>query len=151
MLVVGNLGWGKARPCDLTPSEQYAHISLWCLLDSPLLIGCDMSHLDDFTKNLLSNDEVLEVNQDEMGRQAARVAKTGQLEVWAKDMADGSEAVGLFNRGPEPAKVEATWSDLGLTGKHRARDLWRQVDLGEFKDSVSGTVARHGVLLLRVW
>jgi alpha-galactosidase len=151
MLVIGNLGWGNVRPCDLTPSEQYTHISLWCLLDSPLLIGCDMSHLDDFTKGLLSNDEVLEVNQDELGRQAARVAKSGELEVWAKEMADGSKAVGLFNRGAEPAKVEVKWSDLGLTGRHRVRDLWRQRDLGEFEGSFSGTVSRHGVLLVRVW
>jgi len=151
MLVIGNLGWGNVRPCDLTPSEQYAHISLWCLLDSPLLIGCDMSQLDDFTKGLLSNDEVLEVDQDELGRQATRVAKTGDLEVWAKELADGSMAVGLFNRGSQPATMEVKWSDLGLTRRHRVRDLWRQKDLGEFKGSFGGTVGRHGVLLLRVW
>jgi len=151
MLVIGNLGWGNVRPCHLTPSEQYTHISLWCLLDSPLLIGCDMSHLDDFTKGLLSNDEVLEVNQDELGRQAARIAKSGQLEIWAKDMADGSKAVGLFNRSPEPAQVTVNWSDLGLTGKHRVRDLWRQKDVGEFEGSFTGMVSRHGVLLVRVW
>jgi alpha-galactosidase len=151
MLVIGNLGWGNVRPCHLTPSEQYTHISLWCLLDSPLLIGCDMSALDDFTKGLLSNDEVLEVNQDELGRQAGRIAKSGQVEIWAKDMADGSKAVGLFNRGPEAAQVTATWSDLGLVGRRRVRDLWRQSDLGEFEGSFSGTVSRHGVLLVRVW
>jgi len=151
MLVVGNLGWGSVRPCHLTPSEQYAHISLWCLLDSPLLIGCDISRLDDFTKSLLSNDEVIEVNQDELGRQASRVAQSEQKEVWAKDMADGSKAVGLFNRGDDPVTVTLQWSDLGLTGKHRVRDLWRQQDLGEFEGSFSGTVSRHGVLLVRVW
>ncbi len=150
MLVIGNLGWGTVRPCHLTPSEQYAHITLWCLLDSPLLIGCDMSSLDDFTKGLLSNDEVLEVNQDELGRQAGRVAQANDLEVWAKDMADGSKAVGLFNRGSEAATVEVKWSDLGLSGRHRVRDLWRQSDLGEFEDSFSGVVSRHGALLVRV-
>jgi alpha-galactosidase len=151
MLVIGNLGWGNVRPCDLTPNEQYTHISLWCLLDSPLLIGCDMSHLDEFTKSLLSNDEVLEVNQDELGRQAARVVKSGDLEVWAKEMADGSKAVGLFNRGNDSTKVEVKWSDLGLAGRHRVRDLWRQKDLGEFEGSFDGIVARHGVVLVRVW
>jgi alpha-galactosidase len=151
MLVIGNLGWGNVRPCRLTPNEQYTHISLWCLLDSPLLIGCDMSHLDDFTKGLLSNDEVLEVNQDELGRQAARVSKNGALEVWAKDMADGSKAIGLFNRGPSATTMTVNWSDLGLTSKHRVRDLWRQQDLGEFSDAFSGTVPRHGVLLVRAW
>jgi alpha-galactosidase len=151
MLVIGNLGWGNVRPCDLTPSEQYTHISLWCLLDSPLLIGCDMSHLDEFTRGLLSNDEVLEVNQDQLGRQATRVTKSGEHEVWAKEMVDGSKAVGLFNRGGEPAKVEVKWSDLGLAGRHRVRDLWRQKDLGELQGSFRGTVSRHGVLLVRVW
>ena len=151
MLVVGNLGWGNVRPCQLTPNEQYTHISLWCLLDSPLLIGCDMSRLDDFTKALLSNDEVLEVNQDELGQQAARVAKSGNLEVWAKDMADGSKAIGLFNRGPAATTMTVNWSDVGWANKHRVHDLWRQQDLGEFTDSFSGTVPRHGVLLVRAW
>ncbi|HWD19124.1 MAG TPA: NPCBM/NEW2 domain-containing protein [Verrucomicrobiae bacterium] len=150
MLVVGNLGWGSVRPCHLTPSEQYTHLSLWCLLDSPLLIGCDMSHLDDFTKSLLSNDEVLDVNQDELGRQAARVSQAGKLEVWAKDMADGSKAVGLFNRDDAPAQVTVKWSDLGWTGAHRVRDLWRQADLGPFSDAFTQTIPRHGSFLVRV-
>ena len=73
MLVVGMVGWGNLHPTGLTPNEQYTHISLWCLLASPLLIGCDMAQLDDFTLGLLTNDEVLEVNQDPLGKQAARV------------------------------------------------------------------------------
>jgi len=151
MLVVGRLGWGNLRPTRLTPSEQYTHISLWCLLAAPLLIGCDMSQLDEFTLNLLSNDEVLAVNQDPLGKQAARVSKDDDLEIWAKTMADGSQAVGLFNRGEDKAEVRAAWTALGLTGKHRVRDLWRQKDLGTFADSFSATVPRHGVVMIRVW
>ena len=75
MLVVGMVGWGNLHPTGLTPNEQYTHISLWCLLGSPLLIGCDMAQLDDFTLGLLTNDEVLEVNQDPLGKQAARLVK----------------------------------------------------------------------------
>jgi alpha-galactosidase len=134
----------------LTPNEQYTHISLWCLLAAPLLIGCDMTQLDDFTKNLLSNDEVIEVDQDPLGHQAARIAKNGDLEIWAKDMEDGSKAVGLFNRGEASAQVEVKWADLGLTGKHAVRDLWRQKDAGEFADSFTAEVPRHGVVLVRV-
>jgi alpha-galactosidase len=94
MLVVGFIGWGASQHrTRLTPNEQYTHISLWCLLSAPLLIGCDMTQFDDFTLSLLTNDEVLDVNQDPLGRQAAPVAN---LEVWAKDMEDGSKAVGLF-------------------------------------------------------
>jgi alpha-galactosidase len=152
MLVVGKVGWGPSlHPTHLSPNEQYTHISLWCLLAAPLLIGCDMTQLDDFTLNLLSNDEVLEVDQDPLGHQAARVAQNGQLEVWAKDMEDGSKAVGLFNRGYSETPVTANWSDLGLTGKQKLRDLWRQQDLGEFTGSFTAAVPRHGVVLVRIW
>lgn len=152
MLVVGMVGWGpRLHPTRLSPNEQYTHISLWCLLDSPLLIGCDMTELDDFTMSLLTNDEVLEVSQDPLGKQAGRVAKSGNLEVWAKDMEDGSKAVGLFNRGRDSARVAASWSDLGLSGKQKVRDLWRQKDLGKFSEKFETTVPRHGVVLVRIW
>jgi alpha-galactosidase len=152
MLVVGKVGWGPSlHPTRLTPNEQYTHISLWCLLAAPLLIGCDMTQLDEFTLSLLTNDEVLEVNQDPLGRQAARVAQNGQLEVWVKDMEDGSKAVGLFNRGYSKASVTANWADLGLAGKQKVRDLWRQKDIGEFTGSFTASVPRHGVVLLRIW
>ncbi len=152
MLVVGMVGWGpRLHPTHLSPNEQYTHISLWCLLDSPLLIGCDMTQLDDFTLSLLTNDEVLEVNRDPLGRQAGRVAKDGDLEIWAKDMEDGSKAVGLFNRGRESARVTANWSDLGLTGKQKVRDLWRQKDLGKFSNKFEADVSKHGVVLVRIW
>lgn len=150
MLVVGKLGWGRLRPTRLTPNEQYTHISLWCLLSSPLLIGCDMSQLDDFTLSLLSNDDVLAVSQDPLGRQASRISQDGDLEIWAKDMEDSSKAVGLFNRGEGEASIELKWSQLGMSGKHRVRDLWRQKDLGAFPNSYETPVPRHGVILLRV-
>ncbi len=151
MLVVGKVGWGPSlHPTRLSPNEQYTHISLWCLLASPLLIGCDMTQMDDFTMNLLTNDEVLEVNQDPAGRQAGRVSQDGRLEVWAKDMEDGSKAVGLFNRGELEAPVKATWQALGIKGRHKVRDLWRQKDLGEFSDHFEAKIARHGVVLVKI-
>jgi alpha-galactosidase len=110
-----------------------------------------MSQLDPFTLNLLSNDEVLDVDQDPLGNQATRIVKNGETEVWAKKMADGSMAVGLFNRGEMPAEVTATWQDLGLTGRHRVRNLWRQKNAGEFDASFSATVPRHGVCLVRIF
>jgi len=151
MLVVGYVGWSaKVRPTRLSPNEQYTHISLWCLLCAPLLIGCDMTKLDPFTLGLLTNDEVLEVNQDALGRQAARVAKDGSLEVWAKDLEDGSKAVGLFNRGEDEAKVTARWSDLGLDAKQKVRDLWRQKNLGTYNGQFQTMVPRHGVVLIKL-
>ena len=116
MLVVGKVGWGRLHPTLLSPNEQYTHISLWCLLASPLLIGCDMTQLDEFTLGLLENDEVIDINQDPFGRQAARIAKNDMLEVWAKDLEDGSKAVGLFNRGSGEETITVNWADLGRHG-----------------------------------
>lgn len=151
MLVVGQVGWGpQLHPTRLTPNEQYTHISLWCLMASPLLIGCDMTQFDPFTLSLLTNDEVIDVNQDPLGKQAAPVAKSGALEVWAKMLEDGSRAVGLFNRGRTAAKVTARWADVGVVGKQTVRDLWRQQDVGVFGDGYEATVPPHGVVLVRV-
>ena len=152
MLVVGKVGWGPSlRDSRLTPNEQYTHMSLWCLLSSPLLIGCDLTQLDEFTLNLLTNDDVLEVNQDPLGKQASPVAKDGYIEVWAKQMEDGSTAVGLFNRDETPETVTAKWSDLGLSGTRRVRDLWRQKDLGTFEGQFEAEVPRHGVVMVRLF
>jgi len=151
MLIVGQVGWGpKLHPTRLTPDEQYTHMSLWSLLASPLLIGCDMTQMDEFTLSLLSNDEVLDVNQDPLGRAAGRVAQSGTLEVWARDLEDGSKAVGLFNLGTEEAKVAASWQDLGITGRQIVRDLWRQKDIGNFDNKFDATVPSHGVVLVRI-
>jgi alpha-galactosidase len=151
MLIVGKVGWGNLHPTRLTPNEQYTHISLWCLLSAPLLIGCDMTQLDPFTLNLLENDEVLAVDQDPLGKEATTVAQDSQARVYAKDLADGSKAVGLFNLGEGDATVQVEWSDLGLKGRLHVRDLWRQEDLGKYKNSFSATVPRHGVVLIKVW
>jgi len=152
MLVVGRVGWGpNLRPTRLTPNEQVTHISLWCLLAAPLLLGCDLTNLDDFTLGLLTNDEVLAVNQDPLGRQAGRVRRDGPAEAWAKPMADGSVAVGLFNRDDkEPREVAVTWADLGIKGPRAVRDLWRQRDLGTFDRAFAARVLVHGAVLVRV-
>jgi alpha-galactosidase len=151
MLVVGKVGWGPTlHATHLTPNEQYTHISLWCLCCSPLLIGCDMTQLDDFTLNLLTNDEVLAVNQDPLGQEARRITATNDAEVWSKDMEDGTKAVGLFNRGELPQTVTVNWGDIGLRGKQPVRDLWRQKDLGDFDAYCSIEVPRHGVVLIKV-
>ncbi|MCX8161238.1 MAG: NPCBM/NEW2 domain-containing protein [Candidatus Saccharicenans sp.] len=153
MLVVGKVGWGpQLRPSRLTPDEQYTHISLWCLLAAPLLIGCPIEQLDDFTMGLLTNTEVLEVNQDPLGRQADRVVEGDGYQVWARDLEDGSKAVGLFNLDAyEFKKVKVDFSALGLEGgSYRVRDLWRQKDLGQFSGSFEAEVAPHGVVLVKI-
>jgi alpha-galactosidase len=153
MLVVGHVGWGKTHPTRLTPDEQYTHISLWCLLAAPLLIGCDMEKFDDFTLNLLSNDEVLALDQDELGKQATCVLNHGDLRVYEKELADGSHAFGFFNLGSAPLTQNLeNLIQFGLTGHLQIRDLWRQKDLA-MVDAANGTVPltipAHGVALYK--
>jgi alpha-galactosidase len=151
MLVIGNLGWGpNPRPTRLTPNEQYTHITLWTLYSSPMLLGCDMTVIDDFTLSLCNNDEVLAVHQDVLGKTAKRVAEEGNQQVWARPLSDGSTAVGLFNLEEMPSKVTAKWADLGISGRQTVRDLWRQQDLGQASGEFTAEVPRHGALLIKV-
>lgn len=150
MLVVGHVGWGKPHPTNLTPDEQYTHISIWSLLSAPLLLGCDLEKLDEFTLGLLTNDEVIAVNQDLLCKQAVKVAGNDKWMVFAKQLEDGSRAVGLFNLGDREETVEVKWSDLDIHGTQIVRDLWRQKDLASFTEGFSAPVASHGVVLVRV-
>ena len=122
-----------------------------------------MTQMDTFTHNLLTNDEVLEINQDPMGKQASPVIKTDGIQIWLKPLLDGSIAVGVFNIGtdtgiesirwddqPNMQKVVVSGSDLGLSGKFRVRDAWRQSDIGEFSGSFETEVPFHGVMLYRI-
>ena len=151
MLIVGMVGWGHLHPTRLTPNEQYTHMTLWCLLCSPLLIGCDMTQLDAFTLNLLTNDEVIEVSQDPLGKQASLVQKGEFTDVWAKKMEDGSVAVGCVNRGFMSSKVSVDFKALGLSGKQRVRDLWRQKDEGVISGSYEAEAFGHGAKLIRLF
>ena len=150
MMIVGWVGWGKGpRPTNLTPDEQYSHMSAWCLQSVPLLLGCDLTKLDDFTLSLLTNDEVIAVNQDPLGKQATVVSQQDSSGVLAKDLADGSKAAGLFNLTDSiTRKIILKWSDLGIKGKYIVRDLWRQKDLGTFEDEFSADVNPHGVVMI---
>lgn len=151
MLVVGNVGWGpNIRPTVLKPNEQITQITLWCILAAPLLLGCDLARLDPFTLALLTNDEVLDVNQDPLGAQGTRRAQTAWSEVWAKPLSDGTHAVALFNKGPIRADVRVLWRDLGLSGRQRVRDLWRQQDLDPAEDAFTASIPGHGAVLVRI-
>jgi len=151
MLIVGSVGWGPTiRPTKLTHDEQITHITLWSLLAAPLLIGCDMANMDQFTIDVLSNEEVIEVDQDPLGRAATRKARTIAGEVWARPLWDGTQAVGVFNRAPFEASVTVKWSDLGISGSQPVRCLWRQQDMGSHEGSVTIKLPRHGAALLKV-
>jgi hypothetical protein len=152
MMIVGQVGWGDhLHPTRLSPDEQYTHVSLWCLLSAPLLIGCDLSKLDDFTLNLLTNDEVLAVDQDPLGKQARQVIRTNSYQVWMKELEDGSKAVGIFNLTEAYQPVTVKWTELGLgDNEYKVRDLWRQKDIGTAAGTFTTNVAPHGVTLISV-
>jgi len=143
-------GHGIGKPTTLTANEQYSYMSMWCLMAAPLIFSGDMAKLDEFTLNVLTNPEVIEVDQDPLGKQAEPIVETDTTLILAKPMEDGSLAVGLFNLDEIEQSMSATWQQLGLTGKQRVRDLWRHEDLGLFDNTYQASVPRHGVMLVRL-
>jgi len=165
MLVVGKLGWGPdLRNSRLTPDEQYTHITLWAMLSAPLLLGCDLAQMDAFTRNLLTNHEVLAVNQDPLGKQAKMVYDGVRYQLWTKELYDGSTALAIFNIGKDESPLEAfEWSGererlkvtvgakhIGISGEHKIRDLWRQKKHGTFIEYFGLEVPYHGVALFKL-
>ena len=166
MMIVGNVSMGPSalHPTKLTPNEQYSHVSIFSLLSAPMLIGCPIEQLDDFTLNLLTNDEVIEVDQDPLGKSARLVADENGIQIWVKPLEDGSYCVGLFNTadygktpqscfrwGNEPIKkFTFDFEKAGLKGKWLLRDLWRQKELGVFEGSFPTDIPHHGVILVRM-
>ena len=149
MLIVGKVGWSSnLRDSRLTPDEQYTHITLWTLLASNMLIGCDIAQMDDFTIGLLCNNEVNAINQDILGRQADRAFKDDDIEIWTRPLADGSRAVGIFNVGTEDKQVNIKTIFPPLAHAQSFRDLWRQKDLNA--DELTCTIPTHGCKYLKV-
>ncbi|MBI5865944.1 MAG: glycoside hydrolase family 27 protein, partial [Planctomycetes bacterium] len=152
------IGWvgaasqmGEGTRTKLTAEEQYSYMSMWCLMAAPLIFSGDMAKLDPFTLNVLCNAEVIEVDQDPLGRQARPLQHDKETLILAKSMADGSLAIGLFNLTRQRREVGADWALLGLKGPQRVRDLWRQKDLSPAEGGLSSSVGPHGVMLLRLW
>jgi hypothetical protein len=151
MLVVGKVGWGpNLHNTQLTFDEQYTHISLWSLLSSPLLIGCDMGHLDRFTLNLLTNDEVLAIDQDALGKGASQYIKNDNYQIWVKELKDGGKAIGLFNLSDKYQTISLDKTDPALNGFTKFRDVWQQKYIITAGKTFSAKVAPHGVMLIKV-
>lgn len=151
MLVVGYVGWGpNLHTTRLTADEQYAHISLWALLSSPLLLGCDLTKLDPFTISLLTNTEVLDVNQDPLVAPAKIIFQNADIAIYSKPLEDGSLAVGFFNLSNDERTLITNVSDLGFTGSVTVRDLWRQKEEGKVNKTLRYAVAPHGVKFIQV-
>ena len=151
MLVVGKVGWGdNQRNSRLSPDEQYTHISLWSLLSSPLLIGCDMGKLDRFTLGLLTNDEVIAIDQDALGKEARQAIKTANYQVWIKDLEDGSKAVGIFNTSDKYQTITLQLKDNELGGYTKIRNVWEQKYIIISGTNYTTKVAPHGVVLVKL-
>jgi alpha-galactosidase len=142
MLEVGNGG--------MTTDEYRTHMSLWCILAAPLITGNNLATMDDETRAILTNPEIIAVDQDPLGIQGHRIRQEGPLEVWMKPLKDGSIAVGLFNRGWGAMPVSVNFRDVGLGNSAVVRDLWAKKDLGAFPETYSAVVPQHGVVLIQV-
>ena len=165
MMIVGDVSIGPVlHPTRLTPDEQYSHISIFSLLSAPMLIGCPVERIDAFTLNLLSNDEVIAIDQDPLGKAARLVVDDNGMQIWLKPLEDGSYAIGLFNTGGYGSSPDTyfRWGNesgktynldlasLGLHGKWSVRDVWRQKQLGVFNKTFSTVIPYHGVVMIRL-
>jgi alpha-galactosidase len=142
MLEVGNGG--------MTSDEYRTHMSLWCILAAPLITGNNLVAMDAETRDLLTNSEVLAIDQDPLGIQGHRIKQEGPVEVWMKPLKDGSAAVGLFNRGWGAMPVTVAFRDAGLGNSAIVRDLWAKKDLGQFQEKYTAMVPQHGVVMIKV-
>ncbi|CQR47316.1 Alpha-galactosidase A precursor [Paraliobacillus sp. PM-2] len=142
MLQVGN---------GMSYEEDKSHFSMWSIMASPLLLGNDLREMSEETLSILTNEEVIAVNQDPLGIQGERIVKNGEKEVWLKPIENyTSGAVALFNRSNTEAEITVNWDDIGLEGNVSVRDIWEHEDKGEFSDSYTATVPAHGIVMLKV-
>jgi alpha-galactosidase len=142
--------YSKKPRKQLTAAEEYSYMSMWSLMASPLFFSGDMTKLDALTLSVLDNSEVIDIDQDVLGKQARIIRKTADEFVLARPLADGSMAVGLFNLRDAPGTISLDWSDVGLRGVMRVRDVWRQKDMGVIRGRLTADLGAHDVLMVRV-
>jgi alpha-galactosidase len=143
MLEVGNGG--------MTENEYKTHMSLWSLLAAPLLAGNDLRNMSPAVHDILTNKEVIAIDQDKEGKQGKRVLGSGDQEIWVRDLAGGAKAIGLFNRSEKDQEISFNWPDVGFKNKpNKLRDLWSHSDVTVKEPKFSSTVPAHGAVFLRV-
>jgi alpha-galactosidase len=143
MLEIGNGG--------MTDTEYKTHLSLWAMLAAPLLAGNDLRRMSPETIAILTNREVIAVDQDKLGKQGSRVWKSGEQEIWTRQLAGGATAVAFFNRAKDEAKVRVEWSEIDVTAKrNKVRDLWLHQNVEAKEPEYSVVIPGHGVVMLRV-
>ena len=142
MLEIGNGG--------MTDDEYRTHMSLWAMLAAPLLAGNDLRSMSQSTLDILTNAEVIAIDQDKLGQQGKQAWKSGDQEIWTRPLSGGATAVAVFNRGKEQASITVKWADLGLTKKKSVRDLWLHKNVTTVGAEYALTIPSHGVVLLKV-
>lgn len=143
MLEVGNDG--------LTLAESRTHFSMWCMLAAPLMAGNDIRIMTDEVKAILTDTEVIAIDQDPLGRQGYRLSREPNREVWVKELSDGNWAVCVLNAGDKSARIKLSWKELTfLKSEYKVRDLWEKKNLGTTKKDISRMVEPHDVILIRL-
>jgi len=149
MLVIGlgNTGYIKGGGCNF--DEERTHMSMWCIMAAPLMIGCDIRNMSKQTSLILTNKEAIAINQDSLGKQGVRITRTGSTEIWKKPLADGSAAIAMLNRGETEAEITLSWKDADFNPGQafKARDLWKHQETGTFKEKLSLRVSPHATEL----
>jgi alpha-galactosidase len=152
---LGNGGWNDPDMLEIgnggeTHDEYVTQMSIWSMLAAPLIAGNDLTTMDKDTLAILTNPEVIAVDQDTLGVQGHRVWEQGPNDVWIKPLADGSIAVGIFNHVGGTTSIALHFMSLGVSGKVQARDLWNHKDLGLIQDGQPVRVAGHGATVLKL-
>ena len=142
MLEIGNGG--------MSDIEYQTDMTIWAMLAAPLISGNDLQHMSQSIRDILTNREVIAIDQDALGREAARVSAEGSSEIWSRELAGGAKAVALFNRGTEPTDIRLSFTAAGIANGVRVRDVWAGSDFGPLSGEYLATVPAHGVVLLRL-
>ncbi|HEY0867521.1 MAG TPA: hypothetical protein VGE01_09085, partial [Fimbriimonas sp.] len=153
MMIVGMYGKGNVAHGGCSTSEYRFHFALWCMLCSPLMIGCDVRKVRDEAKEILLNRGLIAVSQDPLGAQARYLGEERGVDAWRKPMADGSGVVGLFNRSKDCQQATFAWDVLGLHDRRKARveNVWSGEDLGVHDRIFAVRVPTHDCRVLRLY
>jgi alpha-galactosidase len=142
MLEIGNGG--------MSADEYLTHMTFWSILAAPLIAGNDLRHMTPETRDILTNPEVIAIDQDPLGKQGRRIRKQGEVEIWMRPLAGGAVAIAILNLGTGDASITTRWKDVGIPAVQRVRDLWARRDLPRDSASYSATVKAHGAVLIRL-
>lgn len=142
MLEVGNGG--------LTPSEEKAHFTLWCMLAAPLMAGNDLRNMSKETLTLLTNKEAIAIDQDSMGKQGYKIKDEENFEIYLKPLSNGDNAICFFNRGGQQKTIDINWSEYKITNNLKIRDVWKHINVGTTLTNFKATLAPHDVVMLRL-